>query len=129
MKKFFKFQFPLIVWAGFIFFLSSLSTLPHIETPIIAADKLAHITVYFMFCLLSHRAFSHQEAYPFLKRRPFLSAFLFTCLYGYSDELHQLYVPGRTYDYFDMLADATGALLFIVIFLIVTGIKRKRDMG
>lgn len=30
-------------------------------------------------------------------------------LYGITDEYHQLYVPGRTYDYNDLLHDAIGA--------------------
>ncbi len=35
-------------------------------------------------------------------------------LYGLSDEIHQLYVPGRMFDILDILADSFGALLFIL---------------
>jgi VanZ family protein len=51
-------------------------------------------------------------------------AFLFTCLYGYFDEIHQLYIPNRTCDYFDMLANAIGALIFVILFSIL---DRRKD--
>ena len=35
---------------------------------------------------------------------------LFASLYGISDEVHQLFVPGRTFSIQDMMADGLGAL-------------------
>jgi VanZ family protein len=115
MKKFSLFQLPIFIWAAFIFWLSSLSNLPQVETPIISADKLAHMSVFFVFCSFSRRALYFQNAFPILKKWSLICAFFLTCLYGYLDEVHQLYVPGRSYDYFDMLADAIGAILFVVL--------------
>jgi VanZ family protein len=43
-------------------------------------------------------------------------AFLLPLAYGVSDEFHQHFVPGRSVDPLDVLADATGALL-VVAFL------------
>lgn len=42
-------------------------------------------------------------------------AVLLASLYGVSDELHQAYVPGRSSDVTDWLADTTGALLAVLI--------------
>jgi len=36
---------------------------------------------------------------------------VFSVLYGVSDEIHQIYVPGRTPDSLDVVADAVGAAL------------------
>ena len=119
LKNILRYQLPLFVWAIIIFWFSSLTALPHVKTPIIAADKLAHVFVFFIFCLFSRRALFFQSALPFLKKWSLVFAFILTCLYGYLDEVHQLYVPGRTYDYFDMLANAIGAFLFIVFFLVI----------
>jgi VanZ family protein len=124
VKNFTWYQLPLLVWAVFIFILSSFKTFPHIETPIIAADKLAHVSIYFVFCWFSRRALFFQTGSSFLKRWSLPSAFFLTCLYGYLDEVHQLFVPGRTYDYFDMLADAVGAILFVIIYLLA---KRQKE--
>ena len=38
-------------------------------------------------------------------------AIVISSLYGVSDEYHQLFVPGRTFDVLDMLADAIGSVV------------------
>jgi VanZ family protein len=54
-----------------------------------------------------------------------LAAFCFTVLYGVTDEIHQLWVPGRSSDLLDALADATGALLFIFMFHLMQRIRSR----
>ena len=126
MVNFTRYQLPLFIWAILIYWISSIETLPHVEIPIISPDKLAHVGVYFIFCWFSRRALYFQVAVPFLKRWSFVGAFLLTCLYGYLDEVHQLYVPGRSYEYYDMLADAIGALLFLAFFAISKRWQERR---
>ena len=125
MINFVKYQLPLLVWACLIFWLSSIKTIPPIKLQFIAADKLAHMSVFFVFCWFSRRALFFQDTFPKFKKWSLFVAFLSTCLYGYLDEVHQLYVPGRTYDYYDMLADATGALVFIALFTITNRWRSK----
>jgi VanZ family protein len=43
--------------------------------------------------------------------RTLVTATTFCVLYGWIDELHQRFVPGRQYDLRDLLADGTGALV------------------
>jgi VanZ family protein len=126
VRNFTWYQLPLFIWAAFIFWLSSLTTLPHIKTPIISADKLAHMSVFFVFCWFSRRALFFQSSSLFIKRWSLIGAFLLACIYGYFDEVHQIYVPGRSYDYFDMLADAIGALIFVILFTILDRRKEKQ---
>ena len=38
------------------------------------------------------------------------AAVAITIAYGATDEVHQLFVPGRTGDVYDLMADAAGAL-------------------
>jgi VanZ family protein len=42
-------------------------------------------------------------------------AFVLTTLYGITDEIHQLYVPGRHGQPADVLFDAAGALAMILL--------------
>ncbi|MDK1020852.1 MAG: VanZ family protein [Candidatus Hydrogenedentes bacterium] len=35
----------------------------------------------------------------------------FAVIYGFSDEVHQIYVPERTFDWMDLLADGVGATI------------------
>jgi len=115
VKNIFSNQGPLIAWAVLIFWLSSLSHVPRIDTPILASDKIAHALVYFVLCWFSSRAVYRQRVIAVLAGHSLLAGFVFTCVYGYFDEVHQLFVPGRNYDYFDMLADASGALIFVLL--------------
>jgi VanZ family protein len=41
--------------------------------------------------------------------RTVIQATLLSAAYGLSDEVHQLFVPRRSFDVFDILADAVGA--------------------
>ncbi|MBI5463901.1 MAG: VanZ family protein, partial [Ignavibacteriales bacterium] len=91
---------------------SAQSSLPHVKFPL-APDKLAHGSVYFVLTWFGWRAFHFQSWSVFLRRNALVLAFFFTCVYGVTDEIHQIYVPGRTFDLSDMLADAIGAALFL----------------
>jgi VanZ family protein len=124
MNNFTRFQLPLILWMFFIFLISSVESIPHMQTIFISTDKLAHTIEFFVFCWFCWRAMYFQDTFSLLKRWSLFFAFIFTCIFGYLDEVHQLFVPGRSYEYLDMLADATGALLCIVI---ITFMKRRMD--
>lgn len=112
MKKFFQNQLPAIVWIGIIFWLSSIHRIPNIRIPM--ADKIAHLSFYGVLCGLSFRAFLLQDKYPRLNQCALCAALLFTILYGITDEIHQLYVWGRTSDILDVTADSVGGLIFII---------------
>lgn len=61
-------------------------------------DKLVHAGVYGLLGYLLAQGTG----------RPFF-AWSLSVLYGLSDEVHQLFVPGRVFDLGDWLADAGGA--------------------
>jgi VanZ family protein len=59
-------------------------------------------------------------------------AFLICVLYAVSDEVHQLYVPGRGCQITDVLIDSGGALAGISLFTVLRRIFirwRHRDMS
>jgi VanZ family protein len=56
-------------------------------------------------------------------------AVLIGAAYGFSDEVHQRFVPMRSYDYVDMTADALGVALGCWIYLKVADRLRKRRIG
>jgi VanZ family protein len=45
---------------------------------------------------------------------------LFTSLYGASDELHQYFVPNRSCDFYDWLADSIGAVMALITIYLLT---------
>jgi len=48
-------------------------------------------------------------------------------VYGASDEFHQWFVPGRTADVFDLLADFAGSAFAAAVILVVGWLRRRRE--
>jgi VanZ family protein len=106
---------PALLWGAVIFGSSSIPSarLPHIA--VWNADKLAHFGIYCILAFLIDRALRAQTRFPLLQSRHLLFTVLLTTLYGLSDEIHQVFVPGRNASVYDLLADAAGALLFCAV--------------
>ena len=97
-----------IAWAGVIFHLSSQSS---IDTPSLfpGQDKLFHMMAFgvlgFLFMgSMKTTASGYRTGQVWL-------VVVVVVLYGLLDEFHQYFVPGRTVEIYDALADAAGALL------------------
>lgn len=60
-----------------------------------------------------------------------LIAFAGTVLYAITDEIHQIFVPGRAFQISDILVDSTGALIgavaSLIILKIILTIKERRN--
>lgn len=129
-----------LIWMGIIFYLSSqpatqsahLSTgvkngllsvlmhfMPGIENIEIRSldfyiRKNAHFIAYFILGTLTLFALVRSEA-----RKPANLALLICLLYAISDEVHQLFIPGRSGQFRDVLIDGAGAILGILLTTIV----------
>ncbi|MFH1873701.1 MAG: VanZ family protein [Pseudomonadota bacterium] len=100
-----------IAYALMIFYLSSRTWSGGPEIPYL--DKLAHIILYFGFGGFMLWALRITR----LREKPYITylAFLLTFSYGLSDEIHQLFVPGREFSVIDLYADGIGAALGIFV--------------
>ncbi len=104
-----------IYW--FILFIAT--TLPGKDLPKTGvSDKIEHFTAYFILSLLLNLTYAVQDKYQWLKRNFAIGALLTVAIYAGLDELHQLFIPGRSCDILDWSADMTGAILATLIFLI-----------
>ncbi len=105
MKKQLKLWFPPIGYALLIFALSSIesASLPSLRFAL--GDKLIHLGEYGLFGFLFARFFVHLGW-----KNPYLWAVLIASMYGAADEIHQFYVPGRTMEVYDWIADTLGGL-------------------
>jgi VanZ family protein len=103
---------PVVVYLAVIFIGSSFPALP--EIPGGLSDKAAHAAEYAVLGVLLTRALAGPRwlSAPF----PYIAgAVVLAGAYGLSDECHQLFVPGRTFDLKDLLADVVGASLSVVV--------------
>lgn len=107
--SFVRYWGPVLAWAAWIFYLSSLTN-PPVPSWILpeGSDKVLHGWEYGLLGLLCYRAF-RRAAGPWAAARALGLAVVSATLYGLSDELHQAFVPERTADLFDLLADGIGA--------------------
>ena len=101
---------PLLAWMGLIFWLSAQPDLPHPEMG--WADQVfssgAHAFVFGVLAVLWLRALGGR-------RHAWLVALALTALYALSDEFHQMFVPGRLADPWDLLCDGAGAALALIL--------------
>ena len=95
------------MWAGLIFYLSSMPSVSSVH--LVFKDKIAHFGVYFILAFLFARIVFYTPR-NIAERYLFFTAIFFVSIYGASDEFHQSFVPGRTVDFFDWVADTIGAI-------------------
>lgn len=98
---------PLLAGLAVSFYLSSQ---PGKDIPGIAPDYVVHAVEYGILGMLALRAFHGGIGRP-PQPRAFLLAIVLCVLWGISDELHQLRVPGREASVSDLLSDVVGVLL------------------
>ena len=98
---------PVLAYMAMLFGFSSLSTLPSPPERFSFYD--VHIAAYAGLAALTTRAVG--KGLRDVSARAVLAAIVISSLYGVSDEYHQLFVPGRSFDLLDMLADAIGSIV------------------
>ena len=114
LPKFFTYWFPILLYCLLIFIQSSRPT-PDITPHWPYVDKVLHFTAYALLGALFLRAFKTTRIKHQLKLILALSV-LFSSLYGISDEIHQSFVPYRTADAIDALADIIGSIIGVYIY-------------
>lgn len=96
-------------YCAFLFWMSSGPVAVPDAIEFDGVDKAAHACVYTVLGVLVFHGL-RQSGRPWTPRALFWMPILFVALYGASDEFHQYFVPTRSCDLFDWLADLTGGL-------------------
>ncbi len=65
--------------------------------------------------------------YNFGKCKLILFTILTGFLYAVLDEIHQMYVPGRTSSAIDVIIDTTGIIIGLTIFIIILNLTTKKN--
>ena len=112
-----------ILIAIFIFYMSSLSFKggPPGEGGVVVNSIIYHLLVYFalsLFFLVS--LIKGRFSKPFL-----LLVIIISIIYGISDEIHQLFVPGRYFTISDILTNSAGTLFAGLLYSLI--IKPKNN--
>lgn len=89
--------------------------------------KTAHFAIYAILGVLSVLNTVTLEKISLAKR--FIISALFCLVYAISDEIHQLFVPGRSGEIRDVLIDFTGALIGILFTMLLVYLLKKKTGG
>lgn len=111
--KSFLYWLPVYAYAGLIFYISSLPTIPE---PIVNTfkDWILHMIEYSILGVLLFRAFLNSQNMT-LKAQAVFLAVLIAIIYGITDELHQYFVPGRVMSSFDIVANSLGSGVAVLV--------------
>ncbi len=108
-SMFIKYWLPVIIFAIFIFYLSSI---PGQDLPswFPYEDVVAHIIEYAFFAFLINRALKgYRPSMPYIRR--FLWVLFLSIIYAISDEFHQGFVLNRSPSLNDLFYDGIGAFI------------------
>lgn len=108
-RRFLIYWMPVILYCLFIFLQSSFPS-PVKTEGIFLGDKILHLLGYALLAALFFRALraTRPAAAP---TALWVMSVAFAAFYGAMDEVHQAFVPTRSADFFDFMADASGAVI------------------
>jgi len=125
-KFFFFYLLPIIIYMGIIFYFSSQ---PIIYLEIVLKERIGfsverwimHIIEYGILSFLLYRGLVKSR----FKKNSFLLAILISIFYGLTDEVHQIFVAGRYFDFLDLMLDGVGSFLIQILIKIKNNLYRR----
>lgn len=84
--------------------------------------KSAHFTIYLILGLIF---ISLLKEYNIIDKRSIIYTVIFVLLYACSDEIHQLFVSGRSGEILDVLIDTTGGFIGTMIYKLYRRIRHE----
>ncbi len=115
-KSFIIYQGPAILIAISIFIFSSIPYPPDIKLSVTNEDLIKHAIAYGIFGFFIAQALFFEHGFVRLKRNYIIFAIILGILYGISDEFHQSFVPGRSSEISDVVADSVGIIIGTILF-------------
>ena len=103
-----------ILWAGAIWFVSSIDIGEYSPLTKYGPDKVGHFVEFGILALLAANALLTQPRFSATnagRRNAWRSAVIIAAFWGVLDEIHQIWVPTRNSDPFDVVADILGAMV------------------
>lgn len=132
MYKKFKYFIPAIIWMIFIFIMShTVGTVSSQQSNFIADIITQYLKIDYSLLTFIIRKTAHMSEYAVLllllyfgitkiytHKYSLLISLFITFIYACSDEIHQLFIPGRSGQFTDIMIDTSGALIALIIVLV-----------
>ena len=86
--------------------------------------KLAHLFEYFVLGILMFNCLKRYNI-----KRIILISIVLCFIYAITDEIHQLYIPGRSGNLIDVMIDAIGSYIGMMSYKIILNIHNKKHVS
>ena len=131
MLKYFEKHKKYLVYLPLILYwilILTLTSLPGVDVPNIQInDKIEHLLAYGGLGFLLNLSLRIQNKFTLVKKYPAWFTVLIVSAYGALDELHQLFIPGRSCDILDWSADTIGVIIGVTIMtLLILAVEKKQ---
>lgn len=105
------------------------TTLPadHFSDILEISDKIKHFTAYLGLAVLLALNLHFQEKWKFVALNYLIYTFIICSTYGILDEVHQIFVPNRSAEFLDWLADLFGTIVGIGLTYFLLSLLRKNS--
>ncbi len=113
-----KYYIPAILWSFLILFLSTTGgiNLPASWWDLISLDKVGHLVVYGIFCMLLLLGSTHNRTLS-LEQKGIIIGLGVSIIYGIGMEVVQYtFFPGRFFEIPDIIANIIGSFLGLYLF-------------
>jgi VanZ family protein len=120
----FWFKCLALFYAVMIFLISALPSLSPARFGFVLEDKFLHFIEFSILSFLLFLAFS-TSGNTFVKKHIFILSSIVGIVYAISDEIHQSFVPGRSCEFLDFVADTLGIVLVQMVIWLYLKKKRK----
>ena len=99
-----------IAYCAVLFWLSSMPEPPQPSVDFPGKDKIAHFVLYAGLAAIVAIGMKRSKQ-PGCGYALWWAPILFATMYGVTDEIHQIFVPKRSFDLLDIIADSAGAVV------------------
>jgi VanZ family protein len=113
-----------IFYAVMIFLVSAIPSLSPARFGLVLEDKVLHFIEFSILSFLLFLAFS-TSGNAFIKKHIFILSSIVGIVYAISDEIHQSFVPGRSCEFLDFVADSLGIVLVQIVLWLYLRKKSK----
>lgn len=106
------------------FFIQNEETLTRVDGIV---RESAHGVEYLILGIFVFNALYTTLNYRFRALNCFICSWLICCIYAITDELHQIPVPGRTFQVLDLVIDFAGSVIGIIaVYILFTVLKKSK---
>ena len=101
--------------------ISNIFNIENVKLLSLIIRKLAHFTEYLILGTLVINMFTKNN-----DKKTYLLSILLCIIYAISDEIHQIFTPGRACQITDILIDSVGSITGIYLFKLL---KKRKEFG